>query len=142
MKTFNKVIHLVSTGVFNDFGHYSKKSCSFLSLCNLANACAATEVSHSNWSETGSLIGTTGEIFYVQCNDGYSSGGSSRCGEGGVFQQLHATETDTWIPGAPECLGINCFFLCHAHTTMQYCPIYMFVFSKPVRGYICKSFGL
>ena len=48
--------------------------------------CEDTEISNSNYSETGSLSGRAGDALLVTCDEGYSGGGSWSCSESGSWQ--------------------------------------------------------
>jgi hypothetical protein len=50
-----------------------------------ADLCAATDVANSNSSATGIITGVTGDTVSVDCDQGYSGGGTWTCGTDAIF---------------------------------------------------------
>jgi len=59
----------------------------FTSLTCLA-LCEATQVANSDFFESGSIRGSTGEEVFVTCINGYSGSGSATCSSSGVFNTI------------------------------------------------------
>ena len=59
-------------------GNFSGTGCS-------ANACTGTEVANSDKAANGSITGNAGDTVTVNCDDGYTGGGTWTCGVDGNF---------------------------------------------------------
>jgi len=64
---------------------------SFNAVSCTANNCTSTQVANSDFAASGSISGTTGSIFEVTCNAGYSGGGTATCSTGGSFNAVSCT---------------------------------------------------
>ena len=58
---------------------------SFSALSCTANPCAPTQVANSDYSGTGSITGSTGDVVSVTCNDGWSGSHFAECLPTGLF---------------------------------------------------------
>jgi hypothetical protein len=56
-----------------------------------ATSCASTQVPHSNFKSSGSIVGTTGERRGVICDAGYFGSGEAVCGTDGTFSTVTCT---------------------------------------------------
>eukprot|EP00940_MAST-03C_sp_MAST-3C-sp2_P000443 g443.t1 len=63
----------------------------------VANLCTPAQYANSNASETGSVVGSTGDVVLVSCSEGYEGGGFAVCGVHGTFSAL----TCDGVPCAP-----------------------------------------
>ena len=67
----------------------------FNSLSCSVNSCTATEVANSDYSDTGSITGTTGDIVSIECDTGYLGSGDVECLSNGEFSEITCSEDDT-----------------------------------------------
>ena len=65
-------------------GHFEATTCD-------ANPCTPTSVANSNYSSPDSMTGNTEDVLYIQCSDGYSGSGESRCTADGEFESITCT---------------------------------------------------
>lgn len=60
----------------------------FTSLTCSPTPCEATQVANSDFFESGSIQGISGESVFVTCINGYSGSGSATCSSSGVFNTI------------------------------------------------------
>ena len=86
------VVSVTCTGGFQGSGHATCQSDgTFTSVVCAADACAHTQVSHSNKATQDSITGTTGQSVDVICDTGYTSsttGSSVQCQSSGTFTSM------------------------------------------------------
>ena len=95
----NEVIAVDCAAGYSGGGSYTcQANTTFAGAPCVADVCNSTEVANSDKATYAALSGSTGDVVFVTCNDGYLGGGGWTCGADGEFTGTQCVMMDV----APE----------------------------------------